>query len=399
MKKRKGCLRLGILCFLTIVLFMSASCNKEKKEETPNEIPDPETAEGQQEKLALEETGVLLEQGESYQLEAAGAAASYISSNEEVATVDSGGKITAVGKGNAFITVSSGEQTTHFGVIVGLEQGEPVDIRQTVPERIVSEQFLSRTSVLRDFVVVNGEIYYIQRNDSEPSDLVLQHLDQAGNVDEWMIFSGFGGGVSISAETGENGKWYVWLESNGNAGSEGQTISRIPYEPGTSYQGQGGQTWYFNQTEGAAYPSVDQKNGLVCVRTVSSGGYTFTYYDLKAMVSGEELIPLYEVELDMLTGSLESEVNPSGSAVGEFTFRGFAASGSYIYQYYGKAESTLLLAVYDMRGKAVYVHKVNEYPDLVFREPDGMYLADGKLYLGVTTGESGDRRANIFLYQ
>ncbi len=352
-------------------------------------------------KLELEENGTLLKKGESFQIQVKeGKATGYASSNEAVATVDQEGTVTAVSKGNAVITVSgkSGE-TAHCGVIVGLEETGFLDIREKKPKMIVSEQYLEHASVLRDFVIVHGEIYYIQRKDSQPSDLTLQHLDAQGHVDEWMTFSGFGGGVSISAEEGKEGAWYIWLESNGNAASEGQTISRIPYEPGKSYQGQGGQTWYFQQTEGAVYASVDAKNGLVCIRTASKGGYTFSYYDYETMIAGEELIPLYQIEMNMMTSNLGAEINPSGLAVGGFAFRGFQTSGSYIYQYYGSAESTLILTVYNMRGEAQYVHKVDDYRDLVFREPDGMYISDGKVYLGITTGKSADRRANILCYE
>ena len=399
MKKRNRILRFCAISILTAAVLMLVSCEKEKKEE--NEEESEIQSEKETSTLTLNKSGVLLKAGESFQLEAetAGTAVSYASSDASVATVSESGLITAVAKGNAVITVSVGDAEEYCGVIVGLEETALVDIRQTEPKRIVSEQYLLHASVLRDFVVVNDEIYYIQRNDSQPSDLTLQHVDEEGHVDEWMTFYGFGGGVSISAEAAENGGWYLWIESNGNTDSEGQTISRIPYEPGMTYQGQGGQTWYFNQPEGPVYASVDRENRLVCVRTVSDGGFSFTYYDYETMVEGEELIPLYKVELDMLTSTLSADVNPTAASVGEHQFRGFATYGPYIYQYYGTANSAMLLAVYDMNGEAQYVHNVSEYGDLVFREPDGMYIADGKLYLGVTTGESADRRANILLYE
>lgn len=398
MKKNKiivscilGILVLAVLAILAVTLFGRPAETEEKEpvqEKTKKE-------------LILDENGTLLKKGETLQIKVKeGEAAEYSSSNVAVATVDQKGTVTAVSKGNAVITVSgkSGEKA-YFGVIVDLGEEGLLDIREKKPNMIVSEQYLEHMSVLRDFVIVHGETYYIQRKDSQPSDLTLQHLDAQGHVDEWMTFSGFGGGVSISAEEGKDGSWYIWLESNGNAASEGQTISRILYEPGKSYQGQGGQTWYFNQTEGAVYASVDTENGLVCVRTVSKGGYTFSYYDYESMIAGGELIPLYQIEMNMLTSNLESSINPSGLAVGSFTFRGFQTKGSYIYQYYGASESTLILAVYNMKGVAQYVHKVDNYKDLTFREPDGMCISDGKVYLGIATGESSNRRANILCYE
>lgn len=393
----------NLICILLVLMLLAFTACDSEPAGTPTEAVQPtgatEALQSVITKITLNEDGLILKSGETFRLSAEEDGVTYVSSNEAVAAVDAGGLITAVGKGNAVITASVDGAVAHCGVIVGLEETPLVDIREQTPTLMVSEQYLIHASVLRDFVIVDGEIYYIQRNDSQPSDLVLHHLDESGNTDEWMNLIGFGGGVSISAEREADGKWYLWVESNGNASSEGQTLSRIPYEPGTTYQSQGGQTWYFDQTEGAVYASVDQENGLVCVRTTCNAGYRFTYYDYESMIAGEELIPLYVRELSMLTTALDKSVNPTGAGVGEHNFRGFAVSGQYIYQYYGTAKSSILLAVYDIHGNGVYVHKVTEFSDMVFREPDGMYIADGKVHLGVTSGDSGDRRANIIVYE
>lgn len=397
MKMKKN---LIVICLLVLLLALSA-CDSQQPAPTEQTQPTeavvdtipPTTT------ITLNEDGLVLSSGDTFQLSAEVDDVSYASSNEAVATVDANGLISAVGKGNAVITASVDGVVAHCGVIVDLEETSLIDIREQTATLMVAEQYLIHASVLRDFVIVDEEVYYIQRNDSQPSDLVLHHLDENGNTDEWMNLIGFGGGVSISAEQAADGKWYLWVESNGNAASEGQTVSRIPYEPGTTYQSQGGQTWYFNQTEGPVYASVDQENGLVCVRTVCNAGYRFTYYDYESMIAGEELIPLYSKDLSMLTTALDKSINPTGAGVGEHNFRGFAVSGQYIYQYFGTAKSSLLVAVYDIHGEAVYIHKVTEFSDMVFREPDGMYIADGKLYLGLASGESGDRRANIIVYE
>lgn len=402
--KRKTILSLCVIGIMAMPMLTLTSCNKDVKaaeaETVEAEAVEAELAANEPAELSLNESGVLLAKGDSLQLKAvAGSATAYSSSNEAVATVDNSGKVTAVGKGNAVITATDGTLEATCGVIVDLDETALIDIRTTEPKMILSEQYLYHATVFRDLVTVNGEHYYIQRNDSTPSDLTIQHLDENGYVDEWMTFIGFGGGVSISAEVMDDGSWYLWLESNGNAASEGQTLSRIKYEPGKTYQGQGGQTWAFKKAEGAVYASVDQENGLVCVRTVSTGGYTFTYYDYESMIAGEPLVPLYEIELNMLTATLSRDINPTGAGVGEHNFRGFAVSGQYIYQYFGTAKSSILVAVYNMAGEAQYVHAVTQFKDLVFREPDGINIADGKIYLGIVSGESADRRVNILYYE
>ena len=374
---------------MLLVLSMLTGCGggPAPQEETPAEPP------------TLNHEFIVLGEGETEQLSVQNAegALKFVSDNPDVVTVDENGLVAFAGKGNARITVTVGTTTLSCGVIAGLDEAL-IDIRQSELEPLIREQYLAHVTVLRDFIVDDGEIYYIQRKDSVPGDLTIQHLDQDGNVDQWMSLIGFGGGVSISMDRGKDGRRYIWVESNGTPASEGQTLSRIPWESGTSYVRQGGQTWNFRQEEGAAYAAVDQENELVCIRTNSKAGYTFTYYNYADMIAGSAPVPLYQIELNMLTSTLPKDVNPSGASVGEYAFRGFAIQGQYIYQYFGTANGAILVAVYDMEGNAQYVHKVTQYGDLVFREPDGICIADGKMYIGITSGESADRRANIFRY-
>lgn len=386
---KKQMMRFVSVFMLVLALLTMTSCGTQPEEETSTVT-----------RLKLNEVGVMLEVNETFQIQPEGDVENitYTSGNEKVATVDANGLIKAVGKGNAVITAAAGDMTATCGVIVGLADSQLIDIREVEPERIVAEQYLLTATVLRDVLVVDGDIYYVQRSDSAPSDLKVQHIDKNGDPDEWMNLIGFGGGVSVGMEKADDGKLYIWVESNGTAASVGQTLSRIPYEPGTTYVAQGGQTWYFGQMEDAPYASVDTENRLVCVRTASGSAYRFTYYDYDSMIAGETPVPLYAQELSILTSGLSKDVNPTGASIGEHKFRGFAVSGRYIYQYYGTAKNALLVAAYDMSGECQYVHKVTEFKDLVFREPDGLHVADGKLYLGIATGESGDRRANVLMY-
>ena len=355
--------------------------------------------------LSLSADSLLLKVGESAKLEVKASeenggelSPSFSSSRPAVASVDGSGQVMAVAKGNAVITVTVGEETLTCGVIVGLD-GDMIDIRHAAPTPVVSEKYLLHVTVLNDLVVdEQGEIYYVMKNDSVPCDVTVHHFGQDGNVDEWMTFIGFGTAFSFSMDRGSDGRMYLWLGSNGNVASETQTISRIPWEPGKSYTNQGGQTWYFGQTAGAVYASVDQENGLVCVRTATNAGYAFTYYDYEDMVAGGTPTALHTVSLTQLTASLGKDINPDGLSVGEYGFHGFAVKGRYIYQFFGTAKAAMMLAVYDLEGNPQYVHKITEFGDMVFREADGLHIAGGKLYIGVTSGESGDRRGNVFRF-
>lgn len=350
--------------------------------------------------ISLDSSGLLLSEGETAGLtvtyDGTGSVA-YSSSDETVAKVSADGIVSAVSKGNAVITVTDGDNSAVCGVIVGL-QNELIDVRQQELKRILAEKYLLTLTVMQNIVVDGEDIYLIQRCDGTPSDLVIQKYNE-DNISEWMVLTGFGSGVGFSAEKNENGDLYFWTESNGNSNSEGLTISRFKWEPGTVLVQQGAQSWNFHQSEGAAYASVDQENGLLCVRTASTGGYTFTYYDLRSMSESGNAVPLYAIELDMLTSMLDEDINPTGTSVGQYGFQGFAIDGQYIYQYYGTANSGAFLSVYDMMGNAQYIHRVAEYPDLEYREADGITVAGGKVYIGMATGLSGDRRANVFVWE
>ena len=284
-------------------------------------------------------------------------------------------------------------------LLARLADTEMIDIRDMTCKQLVSEQYLLHMTVLHDIMIVDGEIYYIQKIDSAPGDCVIQHLGEDGLADSYMSLINFGQGMCVNAEKAADGSIYFWVESNTNISSEGQTLSRIKWEPGKVYNNQGGQTWYFGQTDGSPYAAIDSENGLVCVRTNCNAGYRFSYYCLQDMIDGKNPEPIYEMETALLTSTLDTSINPDKIGVGDYAFHGFAISGKYIYQYFGKATQAISIAVYDMEGNAQYVYKLKDYADLVYREPDGMCIADGQLYIGITSGESSDRRANVFVFE
>ena len=228
------------------------------------------------------------------------------------------------------------------------------------------------------------------------------------------------------------------LDANTSPSYDGiktQAISFVPFVSGATADCSkdsftyGGKTYtihYFKNkfNRNFQYPTIDRDNRLYCERSTSGDVY-YGVYDLDEVFSKwSEAKPLNVVQVKKLTNKMNytndnSNIDELDKGFQTWDHQGFTISGDYIYHCEGvgrnnsaaatnngKTIPTIILHVFNWRtGQLAYRKPVmkSEILSLDDGEPEGVKVhRDSKgrphLLLGVVTGASGNRKANIFRY-
>lgn len=261
---------------------------------------------------------------------------------------------------------------------------------------------LHDTTVQQGFAFdnTNRRLFVAQRRDgsSETSgDLCITQLDFDGNYVGYMHLTSFGHGVSFGAQAVGSSS-YLWTEVEANSNGYGKKLARFKFVSGTTLSSSSSSLEKFVPITGATEHtcSIDPVNNRLIVRHNLSDGKHIAVFNLDKATDGDFSSPLANFKHPSLD---------TASA----TFQGYAAYGQYIYLLYGNS--------YDVTGGKVNsdVTTVNMNTGSVvqgplitkagstlsFREPEGLAIyktaaGEVRLFLGFASGDSGDRRSNLF---
>ena len=411
--------------------------------------------------LKLNRTELTLSMGESFHLEAttrpsdAGVPIKWTTSNDEVATVDDEGVVTAVGYGAAVITARYRSYSARCSV--SLAQRLPLDPTAALGAGMSESLIYSRDALLyaprrimQGFdLVSDGSIYYSQiSSDADAVNICRAEGPDLPAQTDCMICKYFGHGTQIVAEEAADGKTYIWLNSNASIGSSGEygdnlSVSRVEFVPGTvCEEGHAGETFFLNKDgQYDQQISIDFEARRLLIGSRKSGVRYFWIFDLDEAMA----LPLKKMTATVVIGSADSapvtrtidarDLNdcrvlgsfsvPAGSNtqtdVYSYSHQGHEVWGDYVYFYEGNAlevagstffQPKAYLTAFDYTGRIVLprteVAAIADVQALIglgltttgWAEPESMKLHDGKLYLGLACrdGSSSDRRANILVY-
>ncbi len=278
----------------------------------------------------------------------------------------------------------------------------------------------------------------IKLNAEEPLVITRYYKNDSGVMDQQRMYLDNAGHGSNMAVCWYNGKRYIVTGGDGYLDSDGDTRSGcssfVPYAAGsvadcskTSFTNTAGtktfeiKKFYNPLGNGSPYPSVDQTSRLFLERNTSGSKIRMCIYDLdEVMEKGGDATPLRVVTIKKATTSAEGD-NPNPSNIeGDRGFQtwapqGLTISGDYLYFAEGVGEAqegningkpTVIIHAYNWRtDKFAYRKQVkaSKILNLVHGEPEGIKVhRDDKgrpcLLVGIATGASGARKANIFSY-
>lgn len=288
-------------------------------------------------------------------------------------------------------------------MVPAIKKEAMIDLSKMTAKAVFMDVALERNNAMRGFGVdsKNQEFYISQTYYNLPSDLMINKVelqDEAWVATEWMhaYESGYGG---LSVEKDANGNIGLWMESNGTLEDIGTTISYVNWENEGFIQREYGQTFRFDSSEGSYLsPQIDKENDWLVLRVTDKNGSRYDFYDKSSLLDGEEPKCIYSVTCKAGQKATAGKDDSKGR-YGTVTLRGFTVGGGYIYQLHGNAQGKIFVAVFDLEGNLAYCHMVKEYGDLAYRAPEALAYEDGKLYLLLTTGESGDRLASVLAFE
>ena len=390
-KKILGLLSIIVLAAIIAIVFKVYP----REQETVNENEGTQTVKT----ISFTERSYILATGDkvSLSLNSEEESVTYTSSNPEAVQVSETGEVTALKKGNALITATSGDAVAYCGIMVDLES----TLFELTDKKIsphVDRAILTMPSIHQQFVIddATGDIYFLQKYDETPSDVIATRYCADG-TQEWMRFIDFGHGSGLALEREEDGSVYLWLTSDADVNELAVSLSRILWEPGKVYQEDGGDVFVFPDVNTTPIPYIDAENNLLCVRGKKGVVQEFYFYDLDCVKEGD-LNPLHSFEL--LGGVSDEEPL-------YYSFQGMAVSGQYLYYYEGAPSVQPKISIWDMQGNLVSIDSVPDeiYSDLNWNggegywEPEGLDIYQGQLYLGMASNPGGNRRASVFVYE
>lgn len=253
---------------------------------------------------------------------------------------------------------------------------------------------LKDVTVLQSFDIdINkNEIYAIQLKKGTTADLVVTKLNLNKEIIGSMELLGFGHGTNMAIE--ENGAdIYIWVESNANDKGYGTRISRIKYEEGKIYTNTSENSFNLLKDHTNLSPSIDKINNKLCLRSRYNGKVFYTVFNLNSIVCNAP-VKLNQFEL------------PFG--VEELAVQGHEIYKDYIYIFEGVGAdenntSVAYVSVIDFNGNIKYRTLVRGAEELTLREAEGIKLKQLTLekhclYIGFASGQTGERKANIYKY-
>jgi hypothetical protein len=246
----------------------------------------------------------------------------------------------------------------------------------------------------------NARLFVAQRRDGaaeNAGNLCITQLDFKGNELGHMYLTGFGHGVSFGAQAVGKAT-YLWVEVEANANGYGAKLGRFKFVNGATLSKSSKDIKKFTPIKAANEHTctIDTVNNRLVVRYNLKGqGKHIAVFDLAAATKGDFTKPLANFKQPLPTTKAKN-------------FQGYTAYGRYLYLLWGDSyeQSKTLnsqVAAVDMNtGKVVQGPVMTSAgKTLSFREPEGMAIyrtAAGqvRLFLGIGSGEAGDRRSNLF---
>ncbi|OQE46504.1 hypothetical protein PENCOP_c001G01659 [Penicillium coprophilum] len=267
---------------------------------------------------------------------------------------------------------------------------------------------LFRSKSLHDVTVQQGfafdntnrRLFVTQRRDGSSGtsgDLCVTQLDFDGNYVGHMHLTSFGHGVSFGVQAVGSSS-YLWTEVEANSNGYGKKLARFKFVSGTTLSSSSASLKKFVPITSATEHtcSIDPVSNRLIVRANLSDGKHISVFDLDEATDGDFSKPLANFK------------HPSLNTASD-TFQGYAAYGQYIYLLYGNSYDVTdgkvnsdVTAVNMNTGSVVQGPLITKAGStLSFREPEGLAIyqtaaGEVRLFLGFASGESGDRRSNLF---
>lgn len=282
------------------------------------------------------------------------------------------------------------------------------------------------------------ELYIIKSTPNEPG------------TTSYMTLRYFGHGSQMAIEE-DNGEIYVWIGSNATKYPSGeywdsQSVSRIKFEAGKTYEGCGGDNFFLNNGVLRNYAAINKEANLICINATDRGTrYFYTYklsdvmaaplkdFTFSVTVGGEELHSRKEVVERRVEGRDLSGLTPLGwfaippgankaTDINSYHFQGYDIDQyGFIYFFEGDGynihntglPSQAYVTVYNHNGKIVRertgVKAIELAEQLMqmgltntsgYMEGEGIKIKGDKIYLQFASHMEPDnrRRANIFEY-
>lgn len=397
--KKKNWLPLAIVAGVAVIIVLVLGIFIYNKDGGDIKVPTASTKENL---VTVEQRSLLMKSGETSVLTVKGKDAKYASSNPDVVKVDDTGKVTALKKGNALITISVGEEKAYCGVIVD-GMGTMVDISKQKAKVIFSDVLLEEPGAITSLAVDIAEnAYYLAQPYATtsyevlPSDVVVSKVsknkDNAWATTDWMRFYESGTGTIAIEKDGID--TYLLLESNGSYYGSGNTLSSVKWESEKFEQEEYGTIYNFSEVSGSASPAIDSWNGLIAIYDNSKKTYMF--YDRESLQSGEEAVCLHEVVCE--NGQQPVAGVDESQGFYNATIRDFAVADGYIYQISGS--SSIYVSVFDLNGILQYCYRVPDYmEDMEVRMPGGIACEAGKVYIAVGSNNSSYYLGNVWMFE
>jgi len=397
--KKKNWLPLAIVAGVAVIIVLILGIFIYNKDGGDIKVPTASTKENL---VTVEQRSLLMKSGETSALTVKGKDAKYASSNPDVVKVDDTGKVTALKKGNALITISVGEEKAYCGVIVD-GMGTMVDISKQKAKVIFSDVLLEEPGAITSLAVDIAEnAYYLAQPYAStsyevlPSDVVVSKVsknkDNAWATTDWMRFYESGTGTIAIEKDGID--TYLLLESNGSYYGSGNTLSRVKWESEKFEQEEYGTIYNFSEVSGSASPKIDSWNGMVAIYDNAKKSYMF--YDRESLQSGEEAVCLHEVTCE--NGQQPVAGLDESQGFYNATIRDFAVADGYIYQICGS--SSIYVSVFDLNGTLQYCYRVPDYvEDMEVRMPGGIACEAGKVYIAVGSNNSSYFLGNVWMFE
>lgn len=397
--KKKNWLPLTIVAGVAVIIVLVLGIFIYNKDGGDIKVPTASTKENL---VTVEQRSLLMKSGETSVLTVKGKDAKYASSNPDVVKVDDTGKVTALKKGNALITISVGEDKAYCGVIVD-GMGTMVDITKQKAKVIFSDVLLEEPGAITSLAVDIAEnAYYLAQPYAStsyevlPSDIVVSKVSKNGDnawaTTDWMRFYESGTGTIAIEKDGID--TYLLLESNGSYYGSGNTLSRVKWESEKFEQEEYGTIYNFSEVSGSASPKIDSWNGMVAIYDNAKKSYMF--YDRESLQSGEEAVCLHEVTCE--NGQQPVAGVDESQGFYNATIRDFAVADGYIYQICGS--SSIYVSVFDLNGTLQYCYRVPDYiEDMEVRMPGGIACEAGKVYIAVGSNDSSYFLGNVWMFE
>lgn len=384
MKKLTKIIVLSVCAFL---FCMTGCSNNETSNQTSSESANPGTSD-EEIVLELSETSIFLNTGESKKIEANVEGVTYEVNNEKVATVDEKGNVKAVGKGTTYVTVSTETQKATCGILVDLLSGnDPINVSSKSMQPVMQEKELSKWTIMQnwDYVEETGDFFFIQQYDKTPSDLLVTRLAPDG-TETYMRLLDSGHGNQLSVEYVDEEHIYLWVNANGDIGNSHDSVMRVLWEDDGVVENDVEHIWKFDEVSYGPAVSVDKEMGLVAIHVKQGTTMTIHFYDLESMLKKE---PVLIHSYDILLGRNDKEM-------GYFSFQGICLHDGILYRLEGEPEKDIYLAAVDLQGNVLYRELITGYENVEYREPEGVQVIDDVIHIGIGSGASGNRRANVF---